>query len=80
VATIEVRYFASLREAAGRSVQSVQTEAPTLKELYDQLRAEHDFSLAPQHVKASVNGDWSGLDGILADGDSVVFIPPVAGG
>ena len=48
------------------------------------LRAElahrYPFTLDPAVVRVAINsefGDWSAP---LADGDSVVFIPPVAGG
>ncbi len=77
---IEVRYYALLREQAGRSAESVTTAARTPRELYEELRKRHPFSLAPEMLRVAVNaefGDWSQP---LGDGDAVVFIPPVAGG
>jgi molybdopterin-guanine dinucleotide biosynthesis protein A len=77
---IKVQYYAILREQAGRSDESVVTAAHTPRDLYNELRARYPFSLAPEMLRVAVNaefGDWSQR---LADGDSVVFIPPVAGG
>jgi molybdopterin-guanine dinucleotide biosynthesis protein A len=77
---IRVQYFALLREQAGRSDESLVTTAHTPRELYDELKKRYPFSLAPEMLRVAVNtefGDWSQP---LADGDAVVFIPPVAGG
>jgi molybdenum cofactor guanylyltransferase len=77
---IKVQYYAILREQAGRSDESVVTAAHTPRELYNELKSRYPFSLAPEMLRVAVNaefGDWSQR---LADGDSVVFIPPVAGG
>ena len=77
---IRVQYYALLREEAGKSEESVGTRAATPRELYEELQARYPFSLAAQMLKVAVNdefGDWSQR---LADGDRVVFIPPVAGG
>jgi molybdopterin-guanine dinucleotide biosynthesis protein A len=77
---IRVQYFALLREQAGRSDESLTTTAHTPRELYEELRKRYPFSLAPEMLRVAVNtefGDWSQQ---LADGDAVVFIPPVAGG
>jgi molybdopterin-guanine dinucleotide biosynthesis protein A len=77
---IRVQYFALLREQAGRSDESLTTAARTPRELYEELRKRYPFSLAPEMLRVAVNtefGDWSQP---LADGDAVVFIPPVAGG
>jgi len=77
---IRVQYFALLREQAGRSDESLTTTAHTPRELYEELRKRYPFSLAPEMLRVAVNtefGDWSQP---LADGDAVVFIPPVAGG
>jgi molybdopterin-guanine dinucleotide biosynthesis protein A len=77
---IKVQYYALLREQAGRSEEDVATLARTPRELYEELRGRYPFSLAPEMLRVAVNsefGDWSQP---LAEGDSVVFIPPVAGG
>jgi molybdopterin-guanine dinucleotide biosynthesis protein A len=77
---IKVQYYAILREQAGRSDESIVTAAQTPRDLYNELKSRYPFSLAPEMLRVAVNaefGDWSQR---LVDGDSVVFIPPVAGG
>jgi molybdenum cofactor guanylyltransferase len=77
---ITVQYYALLREQAGRSTETLTTGARTPRELYEELRKRHPFSLAPEMLRVAVNeefGDWSQR---LAEGDAIVFIPPVAGG
>jgi molybdopterin-guanine dinucleotide biosynthesis protein A len=77
---LRVRYFAVLREQAGRSTEELETQAATPGELYEELRRRRGLTVAPEFLRVAVNdefGDWRSL---LADGDTVVFLPPVAGG
>jgi molybdopterin-guanine dinucleotide biosynthesis protein A len=77
---IKVQYYAILREQAGRSDESVVTGANTPRDLYNELKSRYAFSLAPEMLRVAVNADFSEWSQRLSDGDSVVFIPPVAGG
>ena len=77
---INVQYYALLREQAGRSSETLMTTAGTPRELYQQLRARYPFSLAPEMLRVAVNSEFSDWGQHLNAGDSVVFIPPVAGG
>jgi molybdopterin-guanine dinucleotide biosynthesis protein A len=80
VKQIRVQYYALLREEAGRSEEAVATHAATPRALFEELQARHPFSLPLTMLRVAVNdefGDWAQN---LADGDRVVFIPPVAGG
>lgn len=77
---IRVQYYALLREQAGRSDETLQSTARTPRELYDELRARHPFTLGTEVLRVAVNGDFGDWSQPLADGDAVVFIPPVAGG
>ena len=45
---INVQYYALLREQAGRSEETLVTTARTPRELYEELRERHPFSLAPR--------------------------------
>lgn len=77
---IRVQYFALLREQAGRSEETLETTARSPRELYEELCRRHPFTLGAESLRVAVNaefGDWSQP---LSAGDSVVFIPPVAGG
>lgn len=78
--TLRVQYYAILREQAGRSEETLDTTATTPAELYDELRRRHPFQLAPNQLKVALNSDFSDWHTPLRHGDTVVFIPPVAGG
>jgi molybdopterin-guanine dinucleotide biosynthesis protein A len=77
---IKVQYYAILREQAGRSDESIVTAAHTPRDLYNELKSRYPFSLAPEMLRVAVNAEFGEWTQRLADGDSVVFIPPVAGG
>ena len=77
--TITVRYFASLRDAAGVACEELPTPR-SLAELYDSLRQRHAFALARERLRVAVDGAFVPWDAPVADGAEVVFIPPVSGG
>lgn len=77
---IKVQYYAILREQAGRSDESIITAAHTPRDLYNELKSRYPFSLAPEMLRVAVNAEFGEWSQRLSDGDSVVFIPPVAGG
>jgi molybdenum cofactor guanylyltransferase len=77
---VKVRYYALLREQAGRSEEALVTAARTPRELYGELAGRYPFSLAPEVLRVAINDEFGEWTAPLADGDSVVFIPPVAGG
>jgi molybdopterin-guanine dinucleotide biosynthesis protein A len=77
---LKVRYFAVLREQAGRSTEELETQAGTPSQLYDELRRLRGLTLAPEFLRVAVNDEFGDWRSPLADGDTVVFLPPVAGG
>ncbi len=77
---VALRYYALLREQAGRASETVESRARTPAELYAELAARHGFRLAQAQLKVAVNAAFADWDRPLADGDEIVFIPPVAGG
>jgi len=77
---LHVRYFALLREQAGRGAEELETQATTPRELYEELRARRGLTLAPEFLRVAVNDEFGDWRSPLADGDTVVFLPPVAGG
>jgi molybdopterin converting factor subunit 1 len=77
---VRVEYFAMLREQAGMNEETVETAARTAAQLYDELAARHGFDVARDGLKVAVNARFRDWTAELADGDEVVFIPPVAGG
>jgi molybdopterin converting factor subunit 1 len=77
---LNIRYYAILREQAGKSEESLNTDAATPAAVFDILKARYPFTLAAQHLKVAINAEFRDWNTPLKDGDSVVFIPPVAGG
>ncbi|MGH8144757.1 MAG: MoaD/ThiS family protein [Rhodanobacteraceae bacterium] len=73
-------YFASLRDAAGRSEEAVASDARDVRALYAELAARHGFTFTPERLRVAVNGAFTDWEHRLADNDEVVFLPPVSGG
>jgi molybdopterin synthase sulfur carrier subunit len=87
---INVRYFASLREAIGRSGETLDWPegdggAPaTVAALRAWLRARGgayaEVLAAERAVRAALDQTMVADDAALADGAEVAFFPPVTGG
>lgn len=77
---LQIRYYAILREQAGKNEESFSTTAATPAALFDELRARYPFTLQSAQLKVAVNAEFRDWHTPLKDGDIVVFIPPVAGG
>jgi molybdopterin converting factor subunit 1 len=77
---IRLLYFASLADRAGRAEETIETSAPAPRDLYAEVAKMHGFSFAPERLRVAVNGALAPWDRALADGDEVVFLPPVSGG
>lgn len=79
---VQVRLFASLREAVGR--ERLELELPdgaSVEEAWRSLASRHPaLETRRQSLAAAVNRIYSGFDAALKDGDEVAFIPPVSGG
>lgn len=78
--SVQVRYFAVLREQAGCGGEQLQTRARTPLELYRELQARRGLSLAPQFLRVAINDEFGDWRTTLTEGDTVAFLPPVAGG
>ncbi|HEY5079590.1 MAG TPA: MoaD/ThiS family protein [Opitutaceae bacterium] len=78
--TIRVRYFAVLRDQRGLGEESVATEASTAAELYEELAKRHGFTLPANRLRVAVNDEFEAWNVPVRDTDSLVFLPPVAGG
>lgn len=76
---LTLRYFASLREAAGVDCEIVE-HLGSVAELYEQLVQRHRFTLPFERLRVAVNGALCAGECRLSEGDEVVFLPPVSGG
>ena len=81
---IQVRYFASLREALGGQETVDVPEGATLGQLRDHLlaRGGRHAEVLSRHraVRGAVNQRMVGEDEAVAEGAEVAFFPPVTGG
>ena len=78
--SINVQYFALLREQAGIEKEQLSVPCKTYGELYLHLKDKHHFTLPIEMIQVAVNDEFSVLNQEILDGARIVFIPPVAGG
>jgi MoaE-MoaD fusion protein len=79
---VKVRLFAMLRQQAGWRERDLELPAgASIEDAWQQIVSEAP-ALAPSRevVRFARNRAYSSADEPLADGDELVFIPPVAGG
>ncbi len=81
---VSVKYFASIREAIGVASEAVETSAPTMAALRQQLLSRsdrHASALARgQVLRMALNQVMCEESAPLTDGAEVAFFPPVTGG
>jgi molybdopterin converting factor subunit 1 len=82
---ITVRYFALLRERAGRETDEVSWDdaRPTLARFCEHLAAAAPALadlLRDRPLLCAVNREYAGAEALLKDGDEVALFPPVTGG
>ena len=81
---IQVRYFASVREALSSNGETVDTQAETLSALRDELIARggaYATALARgKAVRMALDQAMSDEAAALSEGCEVAFFPPVTGG
>ncbi len=81
--SIEVLYFAAVRDAVGRGEERVDLPRGirTVRALTEHLSALHpELDGRLGSVRIAVNEEFALGDDPVADGDVVALIPPVAGG
>ena len=82
--TVQVRYFASLREALGADESLTLAGAPTVGAVRDALLARTprhaDLLARGRAVRAALNQTLCDESTAVADGAEVAFFPPVTGG
>lgn len=75
--TIDVKFFASLRERVGRGEMQLEAaQAGTVAEVWQQCTAMP----LPASMLIAVNLEYVPAGHPVQDGDEVAFFPPVTGG
>lgn len=81
---IQIKYFASIREAVGQGSEALDTSATDLRSLRDELIARggaYAEALARgKTVRLALNQTLCDESAALAEGAEVAFFPPVTGG
>jgi len=82
--TLDVLYFAWLRERIGTGREQIDTKAATVAELVAELAARDDWHAAAlsdlSAVRVAVDQTLASLDTPLAGAREVAFFPPMTGG
>lgn len=76
----KVRYFALFREQTGCASESVEWPGGTAAELFQMMARKHAALKTEAAALVAINDEMSGWEAPLAEGDEVLFFPPVAGG
>ncbi|MCC5970738.1 MAG: molybdopterin converting factor subunit 1 [Pararhodobacter sp.] len=81
---MRVLYFAWLRERIGEPREMVETEAETVADLVEELRArEERYALAFSDlasVRVALDQELADFDASLAGVREIAFFPPMTGG
>jgi molybdopterin synthase sulfur carrier subunit len=77
---VTILYFAALRDAAGGASEVVETAAPDLRALYNELQARHQLPFPARQLRVAVDGDFARWEDVPREGAEIAFIPPVSGG
>lgn len=82
--TLEVLYFAWLRERVGQPRETVTTKAVVVRDLVTQLAAQSEGHAAAfadlAALRCAVDQKLTDLDAPLAGAREVAFFPPMTGG
>ncbi len=82
--TLEILYFAWVRERIGLPREKIQTEAATVADLVAELRArEERYALAfadTTALRVAIDQELRDFDAPLAGAREVAFFPPMTGG
>lgn len=82
--TLEILYFAWLRERVGQPRETVTTDAATVRDLVAQLSARSDGHAAAfadlGALRCAVDQQLADLDAPLERAREVAFFPPMTGG
>ena len=81
---MDVLYFAWVRERIGRPKDVVETQAATVMDLVEELRARevrYEAAFADlSSLRVAVNQELTDFDASLENAREVAFFPPMTGG
>ena len=81
---MDVLYFAWVRERIGQPKETVETAAPTVRDLVEELRGREERYAAAfadlDALRVAVDQELTDFDASLAGVREVAFFPPMTGG
>ena len=77
---VKIKYFAAMREATGKSSETMETQAITPLELLNDINDKYQLNFDEHNLKVAINEEYVSFTNSLSELDTIVFIPPVAGG
>ena len=81
---MRILYFAWLRERIGASREEVETGAPTVADLVEELRAREPRYAAAfadlSAIRVAIDQEMAAFDSPIAGAREIAFFPPVTGG
>ena len=77
---LKVKYFAAIREAVGTSEEFIDGHFSTPLELFKFLKEKYGLKLEESNIKVAINDEYVPFTQPFSELDTIVFIPPVAGG
>jgi len=80
VKSVHIHYYGPFREAAGLSEETVQSAAVTAADLSDEISRQRGVRFDLSVLRVALNDQVVPWTTEVADGDTVVFLPPFAGG
>ena len=76
--SINVQFFASLREQVGKQQATLTYQAPLdVSTVWTKTTDNMDM---PDNTLCAINMEYVNSDAVVSDGDEVAFFPPVTGG
>lgn len=77
---LTIRYFAMFREHAGTGEEFLSLDAETAADVFTATIDRHGSKEPLAHCKVAINDEMADWDTRVADGDTILLFPPVAGG
>lgn len=77
---VSIMYFASLKDQTNKSNEVIETKAKTAQELFIELDSKYSFKLSQKDLRVAINEEYQDFSAQINENDTIVFIPPVAGG
>ena len=77
---VQLKYFASMRESCGKTEEVLETEAQTIDEIFKEVKEKYSLPIEKDILKVALNESYVPFESSFKEMDTIVFIPPVAGG